>query len=61
MEIKNVNHLTNLKILNCSYYCGIDQEGIKDLRLIEELYANLNEKIKNVNHLTKLKLLTILL
>ena len=39
-KITNVNHLTKLKILNCSYYCGINQKGIKDLKLIEELNAN---------------------
>ena len=56
-KIKNVNHLTKLKILNCSNACGIDQEGIKDLQFIEELNASGNEKIKNVNHLTKLKVI----
>ena len=56
-KIKNVNHLTKLKILYCNGICGIDQEGIKDLQLIENLYATNNKKIKNVNHLTKLKIL----
>ena len=56
-KIKNVNHLTKLKILDCSRNCGIDQEGIKDVQLIEELYTNNNKKIINVNHLTKLKIL----
>ena len=46
-KIKNVNHLTKLKILSCSGNCGINQIGIKNLRLIEELTANNNEKIKN--------------
>ena len=56
-KIKNVNHLSKLKILDCSGDCGIDQEGIKDLQLIEKLYAINNNKIKNVNHLTKLKII----
>jgi Leucine-rich repeat (LRR) protein len=56
-KIKNVNHLTKLKILDCSHSCGIYQEGIIDLKFIEELYASYNGKIKNVNHLTKLKIL----
>ena len=56
-KIINVNHLTNLKKLYCHGGCGIDQEGIKDLQLIEELNANDNKKIKNVNHLYKLKIL----
>ena len=60
-KIKNVNHLTKLKILNCSWNCGIDQKGIKDLQLIEELNANVNKKIKNINHLTKFKILRLLL
>jgi Leucine-rich repeat (LRR) protein len=33
-KIKNVNHLTKLKILDCSNNCGIDQAGIQDLELI---------------------------
>src|SRR5579872_3722756 len=41
-KIKIVNYLTKLKILDCSYDCGIDQEGIKDLQLIEELSARRN-------------------
>ena len=49
--------MTKLKILKCCDDCGIDQEGIKDLQLIEELDAFSNKKIKNVNHLTKLKIL----
>ena len=54
-KIINVNHLNNLKILDCSNNCGIDLEGINDLQLIEKLYAYDNKKIKNINHLTKLK------
>ena len=56
-KIKNVNYLSKLKILYCSCDCGIDQEGIKDLQLIEELYSDDNEKIKNVKYLSKLKIL----
>jgi hypothetical protein len=48
-KIKNVNHLIKLKILDCSYDCGIDQEGIKDLKLIEKLYALGNKKIQSIN------------
>src|SRR5690606_27443971 len=44
-----------LKILYSNY---IIQEGIKDLRNIEELYILNNKNITNVNHLTKLKKLS---
>lgn len=27
--LKYINHMTNLKILNASYNCGLDDEGIK--------------------------------
>ncbi len=45
----NVNHMTNLKISNASGYCGITDEGIKDLNLVE-LNAWNNRNIINVNH-----------
>ena len=38
---------STLKILNAGGYCGIDQNGIKDLHLTE-LFVNYNEKIKNI-------------
>ena len=41
---------STLKILYASGNCGIDQNGIKDLHLIE-LYANNNEKIKDVSQM----------
>ena len=55
-KIKNVNHMKNtqvardgqkprlLKILNCGFGSGIDQNGISELNLIA-LYAYDNEKI----------------
>ena len=57
-KIKNVNHMRyTLKILNCGWNCGIDQNGIFLLDLIE-LYATNNKKINNVNHMKrKLKIL----
>ena len=52
-KIKNMNHMKNtLKKLNCSYGCGIDQNGISNLNLIE-LDADGNEKIKNINHMKR--------
>ena len=49
-KIKDVSQMAStLKILNASYNCGIDQNGIKDLHLTE-LYASYNGKIKDVNH-----------
>ena len=44
-EITKVNHMTKIKELDaCGYYCGIDDEGIKDLSL-EKLEAYDNKKI----------------
>src|ERR1700761_131814 len=48
-RIKDVSHMATLKILNAGGYCGIDQNGIKNLHLTELLAIN-NEKIKDVNH-----------
>ena len=55
-KITNVNHLTSLQILWASGDSGIDDNGIKNLNLIE-LYANNNPRITNVNHLTNLQIL----
>src|ERR1700753_1202030 len=50
-NIKDVlQHVSTLKILNASGYCGIDQNGIKDLHLTK-LNANRNEKIKDVSQM----------
>ena len=38
--------MTNLKILDASGLCGIDDNGISKLNLIE-LYAAINQKITN--------------
>ena len=43
-KITNVNHLIKLKILGCSRDCGINQKGIKDLKLIEKLNSSLIKK-----------------
>ena len=58
-KVSNINHMTKLQILDasCVYLeCGIGDNGIKNLNLIE-LYAADNKKIKNVNHMTNLKIL----
>ena len=61
-KIENVNHMKEtqvvydgqklclLKILHCGNNCGINQNGITKLNLIE-LNANGNKKITNVNHM----------
>ena len=44
-KITNVSHMKSLQILNVGgYYCGINQEGIEGLNLIQ-LYAHGNSKI----------------
>ncbi len=60
-NITNINHMTKLKILyvrclNCKndscVNCKINDQGIKNLLNLEELYTNNNNKITNVNHMT---------
>ena len=53
-KISNINHMSNLKVLNASRKCGIDCYGVKNLNL-EVLYAYDNPKITNINHMTNLK------
>ena len=55
-KIKNIRHMTNLKILDCGSDCGISDEDIKNLNLTE-LYALDNPKIKSIHHMTNLKML----
>src|ERR1700761_1244423 len=49
-KIKDVTQMASLKILDASYNCGIDQNGIKNLHLTE-LWAINNEKIKDVTQM----------
>src|ERR1700722_5880843 len=50
-KIKDVSHMAStLKILYADGYCGIDQNCIANLHLVE-LNANGNEKIKDVSHM----------
>src|SRR5205807_10203704 len=53
-KITNINHMTNLKKLCAKGSCGINDNGIQNLNLIE-LNAHDNSKITNVNHMTNLK------
>ena len=53
-KITNINHMRNLKKLIAFGDCGIDDNGIKNLNLIE-LYSHNNPKITNVSHMTNLK------
>ena len=45
--------MSNLKELNASSNCGIDQNGIKNLNLIK-LIASYNSKIKDVSWMKNL-------
>ena len=50
-NIQNINHIKEtLKELDCGLNCGIDQNGINELKLVK-LNASHNKKIKNVNHM----------
>ena len=53
-KITNVSFMKNLKKLDASDDCGIDQSGIKELNLVE-LNADDNNKITNVSFMKKLK------
>jgi F-box domain len=53
-KITKINHMTNLKKLDASWDCGIDDQRIQNLNLVE-LNASNNPKIININHLTNLK------
>ena len=55
-KINDVSFMKNLKKLNASDECGIDQNGIKELDLFE-LNANYNIKIKDVSFMKNLKIL----
>jgi hypothetical protein len=55
-DITNVSFLKQLKILNASFDCGIDQNGIDGLDLVN-LDAELNKKIVNVSFMKHLKIL----
>ena len=48
--------MKKLKILSACHNCGIDQNGIKELDLIE-LYVDYNEKITDVSFMKNLKIL----
>jgi len=58
-NITNVNHLNKLEELNISGRCRVNQEGIKDLKLVKNLNASWNDNIKDVNYLDKLEVLNI--
>ena len=59
-NITNINHLTKLRDLYADsvdyrpMICGIEQDGISELRNLVTLTASGNLKITNINHLTKL-------
>ena len=57
-KITNVNHMTNLKDLDASGNCGIDNDGIKNINP-EKLNIEYNGKITDVKHMTNLKELII--
>lgn len=53
-KIKNVNHMTNLKILYANNNCGIIDDGISDLDLIYIFLV-----ITEINHMKNLELLYV--
>jgi hypothetical protein len=49
--------MINLKILNISGSCNVDQKGFEQLNLFKLTMYN-NQKIININHMTNLKILS---
>ena len=65
----NINHMTDLKILNISGGCIVSDECIKNLLNLEQLYLKKNNdmfdyhndiEITSLNHMTNLKILHLL-
>ena len=57
-KITDASFMKNLKYLNASGDCRIDQKGIKGLDLVN-FYVDKNEKINNVSFMKNLKILHI--
>src|SRR5438270_10194599 len=55
-DITDISQLTCLKILNANGDCGIDQDNIQGLNLVE-LYVYDNIKINDVSRMNSLKIL----
>jgi F-box domain len=53
-KITNISYMTNLKKLDARGDCGIGDQGIQNLNVVE-LNAFSNPKITNINHMTNLK------
>ena len=49
IAIKNIYHMTPLKILYACFNCGIDQDSINGLSLVE-LHTMFNKKIKCITY-----------
>lgn len=51
-KVNNLNHLADtLEYLSCPWDCGVDQNGISQLKKITTLLCGSNVKIKCVKHL----------
>ena len=53
-KITVLNHMIQLKKINISGNCGVDDQGIQGLVRMEELCINDNPKITVLNHLIQL-------
>ena len=59
-NVTTLNHLPNLKVLNISGNCGVDENGIVMCTNIESLNIRGNTRIKDlskIDHLTNIKVL----
>jgi hypothetical protein len=57
MNIIDLNHMTNLKILYANGNNGLTDDGIKNLNLVH-LFVDKNSNITNINHMTNLNHIT---
>jgi hypothetical protein len=44
-NIKNINHLVNLEVLTANNWSGINNNGIRDLKLLRKIKAYNNPNI----------------
>lgn len=57
-KIKDVNDFHHSLVeLNCNYNCGIDQNGIRDLKNLKKIYLSLTSKIYNIDHLPNVQVI----
>lgn len=50
-DVKDVNHLADTLVeLECSYWCGIDNDGVCKLKKLKKIDCSWNQKIYDLSH-----------